>query len=158
MILLLTFLLLILLAGLLASVGCMIFFNNSSCYKSVYINSFSPRTAEHLNTLSVEWSKGTKNNSHPLFLRYLLLYLLYASLLCLHLFPVTPWLAVAIQSFLEWILIKKYFCGTWKCRKIPNKVEAVVRRCSIKKFFLEILQNSQENTCARDTFLIKLQA
>ena len=28
-------------------------------------------------------------------------------------------------------------------------IEAVVRRCSVKKVFLEILQNSQENTCAR---------
>ena len=36
--------------------------------------------------------------------------------------------------------------------------EAVVRRCSVKKVFLEILQNSQENTCARVSFLIKLQA
>ena len=27
--------------------------------------------------------------------------------------------------------------------------EAVVRRCSVKKVFLEISQNSQENTCAR---------
>ena len=35
--------------------------------------------------------------------------------------------------------------------------EAVVQRCSIKKVFLEILQNSQENTCARVSFLIKLQ-
>ena len=26
--------------------------------------------------------------------------------------------------------------------------EAVAQRCSIKKVFLEILQNSQENTCA----------
>ena len=26
------------------------------------------------------------------------------------------------------------------------------QRCSIKKLFLEILQNSQENTCARDSF------
>ena len=32
------------------------------------------------------------------------------------------------------------------------------RRCSAKKVFLEILQNSQENTCARVSFLIKLQA
>ena len=31
-------------------------------------------------------------------------------------------------------------------------------RCSVKKVFLEISQNSQENTCARDSFLIKLQA
>ena len=36
--------------------------------------------------------------------------------------------------------------------------EAVVQRCSVKKVFLEISQNSQENTCARASFLIKLQA
>ena len=29
------------------------------------------------------------------------------------------------------------------------------RRCSVKKVFLEILQKSQENTCARVSFLIK---
>ena len=33
--------------------------------------------------------------------------------------------------------------------------EAVVRRCSVKKVFLEILQILQENTCARASFLIK---
>ena len=32
--------------------------------------------------------------------------------------------------------------------------EAVVRRCSVKKLFLEISQNSQGNTCVRDSFLI----
>ena len=32
------------------------------------------------------------------------------------------------------------------------------RRYSVKKVFLEISQNSQENTCVRDSFLIKLQA
>ena len=31
------------------------------------------------------------------------------------------------------------------------------RRCSIKKIFLKILQNLQENTCTRVSFLIKLQ-
>ena len=36
--------------------------------------------------------------------------------------------------------------------------EAIFQRCSVKKLFLEILQNSQEKTCARDSFLIKLQA
>ena len=36
--------------------------------------------------------------------------------------------------------------------------EAVVWICSVEKVFLEILQNSQENTCARVSFLIKLQA
>ena len=37
-------------------------------------------------------------------------------------------------------------------------IEAVVQRCSVKKVFLEISQNSQENNCARVSFLIKLQA
>ena len=32
--------------------------------------------------------------------------------------------------------------------------EAVARRCSVKKVFLEISQNSQKNTCARVSFLI----
>ena len=35
---------------------------------------------------------------------------------------------------------------------------AVVQRCSFKKVFLEISQNSRENTSARVSFLIKLQA
>ena len=33
------------------------------------------------------------------------------------------------------------------------KAKAVTRRCSVKKVFLEILLNSQENTCARVSFL-----
>ena len=36
--------------------------------------------------------------------------------------------------------------------------KAVSRRCSIKKVFLKVSQNSQENTCVRVSFLIKLQA
>ena len=39
-----------------------------------------------------------------------------------------------------------------------QNIEAVVKRCSAKKVFLEISQNSQENTCANASFLIKLQA
>ena len=35
--------------------------------------------------------------------------------------------------------------------------EAVVQRCFIEKVFLEISQNSPENTCARVSYLIKLQ-
>ena len=35
--------------------------------------------------------------------------------------------------------------------------EAVVQRCSVKKVFLKISQNSQESTCARVSFLIKMQ-
>ena len=33
--------------------------------------------------------------------------------------------------------------------------EAVAQRCSVKKMFLKVSQNSQENICARDCFLIK---
>ena len=36
--------------------------------------------------------------------------------------------------------------------------EAVSYSCSVKKVFLENSQNSQENTCTRVSFLIKLQA
>ena len=36
--------------------------------------------------------------------------------------------------------------------------EAVAPKCSVKEVFLEILQNSKENTCARVSFLMKLQA
>ena len=38
-----------------------------------------------------------------------------------------------------------------------DPLEAVVGMCSVKKVSLEILQNSQESTCARVSFLIKLQ-
>ena len=44
---------------------------------------------------------------------------------------------------------------TWSEEAIA---EAVVQRCSVKKAFLKISQNSQENTCARVSFLIKLKA
>ena len=37
-------------------------------------------------------------------------------------------------------------------------LETIVQRCSVKKVFLGISQNSQENICARVSFLIKLQA
>ena len=36
--------------------------------------------------------------------------------------------------------------------------EAVALRCSVRKVFLEICQNPLENTCARNSFLIKLHA
>ena len=34
--------------------------------------------------------------------------------------------------------------------------ETIVRRCSVKKAFLETAQKSQENTCVRVSFSIKL--
>ena len=38
------------------------------------------------------------------------------------------------------------------CDIIFENIEAVVQRCSIKKVFLEISQNSQENACARVSY------
>ena len=38
---------------------------------------------------------------------------------------------------------------------LTTKLEAVIKGCSIKKVFFEISQNSKENTCARDSFLIR---
>ena len=43
-------------------------------------------------------------------------------------------------------------CIMWK-----HWTEAAIRGVLCKKVFLEISQNSQENTCARVSFLIKLQ-
>ena len=37
------------------------------------------------------------------------------------------------------------------------KIEAFIKMCSVKKVFLKIWQNLQENLCARVSFLIKLQ-
>ena len=49
-----------------------------------------------------------------------------------------------------------------KCFYTPNESyrfsEAVVQRCSVKKMFFKISQNSQENACARVFLLIKWQA
>ena len=39
-----------------------------------------------------------------------------------------------------------------------EETEAVAQMCSVKKVFLENLQNLQEITCARVSFLTKLQA
>ena len=39
-----------------------------------------------------------------------------------------------------------------------RSTEAVVQMCSVKRLFLKISQNVQENTCARISFLINLQA
>ena len=49
---------------------------------------------------------------------------------------------------------------TWMRHKLFNnkeKIEAATRDVLYKKVFLEILQNSQENACARVSFLIRLQ-
>ena len=55
------------------------------------------------------------------------------------------------------------FCSNnhWRIQNITKPIifwwlqGAVVQRCSVKKVFLKISQNSQENTCARVSFLKK---
>ena len=46
----------------------------------------------------------------------------------------------------------------YQYQSVQRFTEAVAQRCSVKKMFLEISQNSQENTCARVSLLIKMQA
>ena len=49
--------------------------------------------------------------------------------------------APILRKICEWLLLTK----------------AVAQRCSVKKAFFEISQNSWENTCARVSFLTKLR-
>ena len=55
------------------------------------------------------------------------------------------------KTFKKKKIFRSLFC-------IFGYLEAVAQRCFLKKVFLEISQNPQENTCARISFLIKLQA
>ena len=65
----------------------------------------------------------------------------------------------ACSEFEEKTYCRSFLSQTRPVYLFPNlPAEALIRRCSGKKVFLEISQNSQENTCARDPFLIKLQA
>ena len=47
---------------------------------------------------------------------------------------------------------------TLQSHKPGEFIETVARRYRFKNFFWKILHNSQENTCARLSFLIMLQA
>ena len=40
---------------------------------------------------------------------------------------------------------------------LKQRTEAAAHKCSLEKVYFEISQNSQENTCARVSFLMKLQ-
>ena len=57
--------------------------------------------------------------------------------------------------------VKSIFCQTVCPSHLLKSVTGTfknIRRCSVKKVFLRIPQTSQENTCARVSFLIKLKA
>ena len=58
------------------------------------------------------------------------------------------WNTVSGSFHETWNTFMKYFYFS------IQHSEAVVQMCSLKKLFLEISQNSQENICARASFLI----
>ena len=67
---------------------------------------------------------------------------------------------VLVSDANETIIYVDHACFEWILKtypKCPISVGRVSQSCSVKKVFLEISQNSQENTCARVSFLIKLQ-
>ena len=64
------------------------------------------------------------------------------------------WIDIALQ---KQNLTKLFHQTRFSWMFILN-LEAVVQMCSVKKLFLEFSQISQENTCARVSFLIKMQA
>ena len=77
---------------------------------------------------------------------------------CLHL-PIKSFWRYNYKTFIInlWICRiskKKSFKVTWK---FTNSPEVAAQRCFVKKVFLKTWQDSQENTCARVSFLIKLQ-
>ena len=62
---------------------------------------------------------------------------------------------VTIHSFLG--MVAKFRLYIFCVRKKKLTPEAVVWRCSVEKKFMEISQNSLEITCARVSFLTKMQ-
>ena len=69
--------------------------------------------------------------------------------------------SIIFDSFIQGTFVKKGSTSNNTNRysfSNTSDAEAVVLRCPVKKVFLKISQNSQENTCARVSLLIKLQA
>ena len=60
------------------------------------------------------------------------------------------------------IFVPKVFRENWwtniLVHQLAEAVALLLCWCSVKKVFLKMLQNSQENTCARVYFLIMMQA
>ena len=70
------------------------------------------------------------------------------------------WFEKYLRDFVSLETIFERMCLDFikKQKKKNSFREAVAQTCFVKKVFLEILQNSQENICARVPILIKLQA
>ena len=74
-------------------------------------------------------------------------------------FTIKDFVSKCYQSH-SFLLIWRHILNNslWKTSLFCTVIEEVIQRCSIKIVFFEISQNSQENACARVSFLIKLQA
>ena len=72
--------------------------------------------------------------------------------------------AVILWSKIFYFIVLKHYCFTFVISStvfktlFPFLSEAVVQSYSVKKEFLEISKNSEENICTRVFFLIRLQA
>ena len=64
------------------------------------------------------------------------------------------------RFFVVWLVHRKQIRTPYNIlvQYLFNSIEAAIRVVLCKKVFLKISQNSQENTCAKVSFLIKLQA
>ena len=76
---------------------------------------------------------------------------------CMHFQLTTPCLAFTILEYRILYQQDRRSKETVPYVGYQQYLDAVVQRCSVKNMFLEISQNSQESTCVRDSFLIKLQ-
>ena len=70
----------------------------------------------------------------------------------------TPKVAATLKELLQIRFFLYVTEVAEKALSILFLTEAVTQRCSVKNAFLEILQNSQENSCARVSFSIKLKS
>ena len=70
----------------------------------------------------------------------------------------TEQLRTIASDALDFIFVSRFALENTKACLVTVVTEAITWRCSVRKLFLEVSQKSQENTCARVSFLIKLQA
>ena len=69
------------------------------------------------------------------------------------------WMCSTVNSLRYWVFLKikrvsKEAPPPWKLKLVYSRSSRP--ECSVKEMFLETLQNSQENTCARDSFFNKV--
>ena len=68
-----------------------------------------------------------------------------------------PSSCIFIKLYRTVVCIEIKFPGKKSQLDISRATEAVAWRCSVKKVFVKVSQNSEKNTCARVSFSIKLQ-